>query len=590
GHLSAAPDPSASSWCWALGFLQGFAAGVSVAGIFIVREADLPASAASGFEQAAAEQAQLARRRALTGREIWHERLVILGAYIMTPDLDVYPEDQFLSRDVEGIKPLAGQGAVVDGVGAGSVYRFRRVPSAQEVWDAVREAVAVGAGALPQEDFGMHLGEGSVLGMAPGLLFLRDPQAAASPPRGGPLVPAAPPALGGEPPPHGPPDPLGDALASALRPGALPGAAVGGTATPPAPDAPGADPRVLVVTRDTRGRRDRSFGDALKEQTELEREDWPVLGPRALLWVLTLMLRMAGGAVAWHTRWLAVVGIAESEEAAKQHETICRILETSMVCDQLVITELASFEYLARQLQLIEERVYDEKTRKTAAALKGQGKKEAPCQDALSTEVGHFLGIGETKGNLCICPALMQFIAEQMRNEAAVPLASASGMLCRYLCWMSTRGCTPWQGVGLVSSAARGAAWRRWCNEGIEAFNWLHGRADRLPLARGSADHSLAQHVAVEELQENYRSFELPAGYSEQRQFCEASLAEVLSTTPGCQNSSRVRPYDKALVAWPALSGPPVEAGSVAQQADAIQLQGWRQSMLRSEDEIAELQ
>eukprot|EP00959_Pyramimonas_sp_CCMP1952_P431966 9046335-Pyramimonas_sp.AAC.2 len=49
----------------------------------------------------------------------------------------------------------------------------------------------------------------------------------------------------------------------------------------------------------------------------------------------------------------------------------------------------------------------------------------------------------------------------------------------------------------------------------------------------------------MEALQEHCRSSELPAGYSEQRQFCEASLAEVLDTTPGYQNSSRVRPFDK---------------------------------------------
>ena len=64
--------------------------------------------------------------------------------------------------------------------------------------------------------------------------------------------------------------------------------------------------------------------------------------------------------------------------------------------------------------------MHDEKVQKSAVAAKAQANKEARSHDSLSTEVGHFLGIAETKGNLCICPALMQFIAEQMNNEAAV--------------------------------------------------------------------------------------------------------------------------------------------------------------------------
>ncbi|CAK0842094.1 unnamed protein product, partial [Prorocentrum cordatum] len=233
------------------------------------------------------------------------------------------------------------------------------------------------------------------------------------------------------------------------------------------------------------------------------------------------------------------MAIAEHDEAAKQRESICRIIEIALVHDQVVITELASFEYPARQLQLI--------------------------------EVGHFLGIGETKGNLCICPALMQFIAEQMKNEAAVSKERRKAREERAL-------------------RAPCAAWRRRCSEGAAAHNLPHGRAEGAPSDGQATNGSLAQRVAIEELQEQRRSFELPAGYSEQRQFCEASLVEVLETTPGYQNSSRVKPCDKALVAWPALTGPPVQVSSFAQQADAVQLEGWRQSMLRSDAEVRELQ
>ncbi|CAK0825798.1 unnamed protein product, partial [Prorocentrum cordatum] len=75
----------------------------------------------------------------------------------------------------------------------------------------------------------------------------------------------------------------------------------------------------------------------------------------------------------------------------------------SLMYDQLVIIELASYEHLARQLQFIDDRFYEEKVRRIAVAR----------HDAMSTE-----------GNLCICPALTQFIAEQMNNEATVPKES----------------------------------------------------------------------------------------------------------------------------------------------------------------------
>ena len=67
------------------------------------------------------------------------------------------------------------------------------------------------------------------------------------------------------------------------------------------------DPRVLAIVLDGRGNRDISFGDAVKLQTETARADWPVKGPRTMLWVLGFMLRMAGGAMAWHNRWIAMM-------------------------------------------------------------------------------------------------------------------------------------------------------------------------------------------------------------------------------------------------------------------------------------------
>ncbi|CAK0894808.1 unnamed protein product, partial [Prorocentrum cordatum] len=490
------------------------------------------------FEKAAVELARLVRRRAsapavampmaagsylarfaVPGRGLWRERLVGQGALIMTADGDVYHEDQVPSRNVRGTKPLSWQGDAVDGFEVASVYRSELLPAAVQARDTHCEAVAGGAGALPPEDFVLELGEASVLG----------------------------------------------------RPDTPPGARAGDSATPPAGEPPCGDPRVLAVARVSRGRCDRSFGDAPRKQSVYERDDWPVRGPQTVLGVLQLVLRMAGGAVARLTRGLAFIGLAEGIEAVKQLETICRILEASRAHVQLVIPELASFECLARQLQLI-----------------GHGKKDSTAQDARSTEVGLFLGIGRTKGNACICPALMQFFAEQVQSEAATsnerrkareeralrapwrpprPLAFASGMLCR--CRPSTRA------IVFAPLTVGGPA------------------GGRLVARLGAGSATRASTLSTGSMIVLVRGVSLVRMWSALRRsmlLSESCKSIVLSTTPGYQNASRVRPYDKARVAWPALSGPPVEVGSVAQQADAFQLQGWRQSMLRSAGEVEELQ
>eukprot|EP00959_Pyramimonas_sp_CCMP1952_P207237 4334906-Pyramimonas_sp.AAC.1 len=68
--------------------------------------------------------------------------------------------------------------------------------------------------------------------------------------------------------------------------------------------------------------------------------------------------------------------------------------------DQLVICELASCEYLARQLQLVVGRAFEERARRNQPVPKAKAQaKELGAAD-FGSEVGHFLGTGETKGNL----------------------------------------------------------------------------------------------------------------------------------------------------------------------------------------------
>eukprot|EP00959_Pyramimonas_sp_CCMP1952_P035098 734820-Pyramimonas_sp.AAC.1 len=65
---------------------------------------------------------------------------------------------------------------------------------------------------------------------------------------------------------------------------------------------------------------------------------------------------MAGGSLAWNSRWLAMMQLGEHGENVELREAMFRVIETALCRDQMVICELASCEYLARHPQLVEER------------------------------------------------------------------------------------------------------------------------------------------------------------------------------------------------------------------------------------------
>ena len=83
---------------------------------------------------------------------------------------------------------------------------------------------------------------------------------------------------------------------------------------------------------------------------------------------------------------------------------------------------MASFEVVARQLQLLEERVYEARSPSPAVAsakAKAGGKSGSAASSSVP-ETSYFLGAGVSKANLCISPKLLEYIADQMKAEAAI--------------------------------------------------------------------------------------------------------------------------------------------------------------------------
>ncbi|CAK0889074.1 unnamed protein product, partial [Prorocentrum cordatum] len=359
------------------------------------------------------------------GVPLWHERLVLgvnggLG-YILTPDFDDYDEPIVVGPDVRAVLQLAGQGDTPPALAGVAVHRFRRLPTAAELWAAVARSVAAGY-PRPPDPLPLALAAGNVAGVPPGPFPLADPAAAAA------LPPAAlPPPPGGEgaAPPAGAAAPLAmppAAAAAAAAPlGVAPGvaalAAALGAAPPgpagalplvpapaveaaPAAAAPGApapvgDFRVLPMLLNPRGERERRFVETVNALSETPVQGWPVQGPRTLLWRLSFMSTMGGTPAAWHQRWLTSMALPDEDEHAKLHETLCRVLDLAVACDQLQIAEMASFEIIARQLQLLEERVYETRSTPPSGAApkaKAAARVGASAGSSSLPEASYFLG------------------------------------------------------------------------------------------------------------------------------------------------------------------------------------------------------
>jgi len=367
----------------------------------------------------------------VAGADLWHCRLLLAHAgasqwCILTPDLDIYIEDlnPLTNGDITSVRPRPGPGIVPFGIRPAQVYAFRELPQGAELEQLFQEGRAVAAlhmGLPPPA-----VGGGAAMpaaGAAPAAAAPVAPVAAAEPPLGAARaeggVAALERALGLAPPAAAPPADGGGVLvrggdAAAAAPGAqLARAALGGgeAAAPAAAAAPDghADARCLPVMYDRAGLRARDFRDAVAAMEPAEWPSWPIRGPRTVQWVLQHMGENGGTPLAWHSRWLSLSRVAAHEAVATQHEGLCRILQLSTTFDQLDICNISAMELVCRQLQLLEAKEYE----------KHLGKQNEEVTSAL-VDNRLYMGVGTSRGGLCICPKLEEFLSKELASEAAV--------------------------------------------------------------------------------------------------------------------------------------------------------------------------
>ena len=160
------------------------------------------------------------------------------------------------------------------------------------------------------------------------------------------------------------------------------------------------DARTLPIVCESSGERWREFRDVVNASEESVAEHWPIEGPRTMLWVLKYMRKYGGGPLARHTKWVHEFRLSGGDPHAYIHEVLSEVFELATCWDQLDVSNLASFERLARWYQDTE----------------AQHRKEEPK----GPSDPFVSGLGRAGGGVCYCPALQVYVTEKVAAHTAV--------------------------------------------------------------------------------------------------------------------------------------------------------------------------
>ena len=168
---------------------------------------------------------------------------------------------------------------------------------------------------------------------------------------------------------------------------------------------PETDARVLPVAMDGSGQQYREFREAVQLCEQMVITAFVVKGPRTALWVLKFIVENGGTPLGRFSRFRIDAGVSMTDPGVAQLESLYKLLQVAMTVDQLDGSNLAVIELICREIQMIEGKYSD---RLTARA------------GALSQESHLFLGTTMAQGNVCMCPALREHIASELRDEASI--------------------------------------------------------------------------------------------------------------------------------------------------------------------------
>ena len=131
---------------------------------------------------------------------------------------------------------------------------------------------------------------------------------------------------------------------------------------------------------------------------------WHLTGARTVFWCCKFIVDVDGTPRARHTKWLHECKLSLADSGAADHETGMRCLEFALCYDQLCVSELACLELMMRKVQLAEMR-YRERI------LGRLDRVDMADEEYL------YLGEGETRGHIMLCPSLEEYVSGEMHKE-----------------------------------------------------------------------------------------------------------------------------------------------------------------------------
>ena len=169
------------------------------------------------------------------------------------------------------------------------------------------------------------------------------------------------------------------------------------------------DTRVFPFSFNIYGARNLEFKDGVDMMVEWIPEDWPILGPMTVVWLLTFFYRNGGSAMAYHHRWMAEMRLEYSAGGTQEHMAWCKFFDLLISYDMIDACKLASAEIGARKIQMIHER----------------WKHKSPSLSTGNDAKGHdddshlMFGTYETRGNVGISPLLTKWLGDELGKEAS---------------------------------------------------------------------------------------------------------------------------------------------------------------------------
>ena len=178
-----------------------------------------------------------------------------------------------------------------------------------------------------------------------------------------------------------------------------------------------ADARLLGISFQGVARSERQWRDLSREIRQEEFSDWVVPGPRTATWCVQFINRKNGGPTDHHKWWSQAHGLKPDSWGMAEHDNLSNFLDRLGRYDGLDLSNLAGAELIFRRLQLIEY-LYSERGPGGGKASKGEKKKEDPGN--LSYEATIFGGAHKEYSDCMVAPSLLEYVAKEVENEAAV--------------------------------------------------------------------------------------------------------------------------------------------------------------------------